>query len=115
MQERIETISDLLLEEIESRFNKEPLNVEGLEFSESFAEILDRFIILHIRIWKLEDTIGIATDNNEIAELKKKLDYCFKNRRPKIIAAINSFLDVYIDKEKTKSFSEENIKLYKGY
>ena len=112
---RLDKISELLLEEIAERFNKEPLNVEGLEFSESFAEILDRFIVSHIRMWKLEDRIGESNDNNEIADLKRKVDYLFKDRRPKLIKAINSFLDIYIDKNHHRPFSEENVKLYKGF
>jgi len=114
MSTRLEQISSLLLDEISDRFEKEPLGVEGLEFSESFAEILDRFIVLHIRMWKLEDAIGLA-DDSEIAPLKRKIDYCFKDRRPKLIKAINSFLDVYINRTHVRKFSEENIKLYKGF
>lgn len=112
---RIELISELLLQEIKERFDKEPLDIKGLEFSESFAEILDRFIVLHIRMWKLEDAIGIANTNDDIANLKKKIDYCFKDRRPKLIKAINFFLDAYVDKNHAKKFSEENVKLYKGF
>jgi len=112
---RIDKISSLLLEEIADRFDKEPLSIEGLEFSESFAEILDRFIVLHIRMWKLEDAVGEAETDAEVASLKRKVDYCFKDRRPKLIKAINSFLDVYIDKNHARKFSEENIKHYKGF
>jgi hypothetical protein len=113
--ERLTTISELLLEEISERFNKESMFDTDFEFSESFAEILDRFIVLHIRTWKLEDAIAEASSDSEVADLKRKIDYCFKDRRPKIIKAINSFLDVYVNKNNPKSFSEENVKLYKGY
>lgn len=113
--ERINKISELLLEEISERFDNEPLNIEGLEFSESFAEVLDRFIVLHIRMWKLEDAIAEAKTDSEVADLKRKVDYCFKDRRPKLTKAINSYLDVYISKNHAKKFSEENVKLYKGF
>jgi len=116
MSDRLNKISELLLEEIAERFNKEPLNIEGIEFSESFAEVLDRFIVLHIRMWKLEDAVGEAGDDAQtVMELKRKIDYCFKDRRPKLIKAINSFLDIYIDKNHAHKFSEENVKLYKGF
>lgn len=114
-RERLEKISELLLEEIEERFDKEPLDIKGLEFSETFSEILDRFIVLHIRMWKLEDAINEAETDSEIANLKRKIDYCFKDRRPKLINAINSFLDIYIDKNHHGKFSEMNVKLYKGF
>jgi hypothetical protein len=113
--ERITKISELLLEEIAERFDNEPINANDIEFSESFAEILDRFIVLHIRMWKLEDAIAEATSNDEVADLKRKVDYCFKDRRPKLTKAINSFLDVYVNKNHVKKFSEENVKLYKGF
>ena len=112
---RIEKISKLLLEEIQDRFKKEPLNIENLEFSETFSEILDRFIVLHIRMWKLEDAAGEAKSDKELADIKRKVDYCFKDRRPKLIKAINSYLDVYISKKQIRKFSEENVKLYKGF
>ena len=54
-------------------------------------------------------------DDKKLADLKRKIDYIFKDRRPKLIKAINCFLDDYVNKERVKKFSEENIKLYKGY
>lgn len=112
---KIEQISTLLQEAVAERFDKEPLAVEGLEFGDSFAELIDKFIVLHIRTWKLEDAIGEAKTDEEVAKLKRKLDYCFKNRRPKLTKAINSFLDVYIDKNHARPFTEVNVKLYSGH
>lgn len=110
---RLETISTLLLEEIRDRFDQEPLDIHGLEFSENFAEMLEKFLVLHIRTWKLEDSIADATDNEEMGEIKRKIDYCFKVKRPKLIAAINSFLDIYVTEG--RSFADENVKIYKGF
>lgn len=113
--DKIEQIGILLLEAVAERFNKEPLEVEGLEFGDTFAELLEKFIILHIRTWKLEDAVGDAKHIREIADLKLKIDYCFKNMRPKLIRAINCFLDVYIDKNHARPFAEVNVKLYTGH
>lgn len=116
MNNNFEKISELLLEEISNRFDKESIDVDGLEFSENFAEMLDRFVVLHIRMWKLEDAIANAKNDTEVAELKKKIDFCFKDKRPKLTKAINFFLDSYVDKNHPKKkFSEENIKMYSGY
>lgn len=112
---RLEKISELLLEEIAERFNKEPLDIQDMEFGQSFSEILDRLIIMNIRMWKIEDRIAESQDNNEIADLKRKVDFLFKDKRPKLWRAIGLFLDAYIDKNHTKKFTEENVKLYKGY
>lgn len=113
--ERVNKISELLLEEIAERFNKEPLNIEDLEFSESLPEMLDKFIVQHIRMWKIEDKIGESQDVNEIADLKKKVDYLFKDKRPKLWRAIGLFLDAHISKNHILPIVEPNVKLYKGY
>lgn len=116
MNNNFEKISELLLEEISKRFDNEPIDIDGLEFSENFAEMLDRFVVLHIRMWKLEDAVVNAKNDTEVAELKKKIDFCFKDKRPKLTKAINFFLDSYVDKNHPKKkFSEENIKMYNGY
>lgn len=115
MSSRMEKISELLLEEVEERFDKEPLDIDGLEFGESFAEMLDRFLIMHIRMWKIEDGLADAKTDTEVATLVRKTEYLFKDRRPKLIAAINSFLDVYVGDNGNRVFSEENVKLYKGF
>lgn len=115
MNKNFDTIGSLLLKEIEKRFDNEPLEIPDIEFSENFVEMIERFIILHIRVWKLEDAVGEATTDSEIAELKKKIDFCFKVLRPKLIKAINSYLNIHIDKNHYSGFQDENIKHYKGY
>jgi len=108
-------ISDLLLEEINKRFDQEPLDISNIEWSDNFAEMLEKYIILHIRIWKIEDACGGSTDPQEIAELKKKLDFCFKDRRPKLTRAINCYLDAHINNQHIKKLNDGNVKQYKGY
>ncbi len=103
--DKIEQIGNLILDIVSDRFDKEPLACEGLEFGDSFAELIEKFIILHIRTWKLEDAVAEARSDFKIGELKRKLDYCFKVKRPKLIKAINSFLDVYISKNHTRPLS----------
>ncbi len=113
---RIEMISKLLLDEVADRFDKDTLHaLRDVEFGDSFAELLDRFLVLHIRMWKLEDTIAETKDVFKVTELKRKLDTCFKDKRPKLTKAINTFLDVYISKNHARAFTDENVKLYKGY
>lgn len=109
-----DTISELLFEELENRFHQEnEIPNRDIEFSDNFAEVLEKLFILHIRMWKLEDAIAQATTDEELAALKRKSDDCFKNKRPKLIRVINLMLDDYIKKK--KQFTEENPKLYKGF
>ncbi len=114
---RMEKISELLLEEVAERFDLDTRECWNdcidIEFSESFAELLDKFLVLHIRMWRLEDAIGEATSDKEVADLKRKVDICFKEKRPKLTAAINTYLDVYVIEG--RPFAEESVKLYKGY
>ena len=63
----------------------------------------------------MEDAIGMAKSDKRIAALKKKSDDCFKVKRPKLTQAINSFLDTYISKNHVRKFSENEVKIYKGY
>lgn len=115
MNSRFEIISQLLLEEINERFNKEPPSFSDIEWSDNFAEMLEKYLILHIRMWKLEDSCALSQDPNEVFEIKRKLDFCFKDRRPKLTKAINSYLDVHINQKYTKKFDDGNIKQYKGF
>ena len=113
MNQNFEKISQLLLEDIKDRFHKTDINEIDLEFSDNFAEVLEKFLILHIRIWKLEDQITGCKTDGEIVDLKKKIDFCFKVKRPKLVQVINLMLDDYI--QKNKNFTEPNVKTYQGY
>lgn len=103
-------ICDLIYQEIAKRFSQEPLSIDGLEFSDNFAEIIEKLIILHIRMWKMEDAVSATTNDHMIAELKRKIDFIFKIKRPKLLAALNLLVDDYVSNH--KSFKEENLKLY---
>tara|TARA_R110001592_G_scaffold357152_1_gene659895 strand:- start:2227 stop:2586 length:360 start_codon:yes stop_codon:yes gene_type:complete len=115
MNTRLEKISKLLLEEIESRFDSEPPHFKGVEWSDNFSEMLEKYIILHIRMWKIEDACAESNDPQEVFDLKRKLDYCFKDRRPKLTKAINQYLDEHINSEYVKKFDDGNVKQYKGH
>lgn len=108
---RWKIIFELLLEEVEERFNAE-LPDKDIEFGDNFAELLEKLLILSIRTWKLEDLASQEENLDKLGELKKKIDFCFKVKRPKLIKAINCFLDSHINKFSHKPFTEENIKIY---
>ena len=60
----------------------------------------------------LEDAIQAATNDKEIADLKRKIDICFKIKRPKYVAAINAMVDNAI--ATGRPLKEDSVKLYKG-
>lgn len=80
--------------------------------TDNLGEVVEKLSILHIRTWMLEDAIQSATTDEEIAELKRKIDICFKIKRPKLVQAINCLVEDSI--QNNKSLKEDSVKLYKG-
>lgn len=80
--------------------------------SDNLGEVLEKLAILHIRTWHLEDAMQEAKSDEELADLKRKVDICFKVKRPKLVAALNAIIDDAI--VKNKSLREDSVKLYKG-
>lgn len=80
--------------------------------SDSIGEVLEKLAILHIRTWHLEDAMQEAKTDEELADLKRKVDVCFKIKRPKLVAALNAMIDDAIIRN--KSLREDSVKLYKG-
>ena len=60
----------------------------------------------------LEDAIQESETDEEIANLKRKIDICFKSKRPKLVQAINLLVDDAI--AQSKGLREDSVKLYKG-
>ena len=80
--------------------------------TDNLGEVVEKLSILHIRTWMLEDAIQEASTDSEIAELKRKIDICFKSKRPKLVQAINVLVEDAI--VNNKSLREDSVKLYKG-
>lgn len=88
-----------------------PADVVLLE-TDNLGEIVEKLMILHIRCWMLEDAIQAAQSDSEIADLKKKIDICFKTKRPRLVQAINLYIDHAI--QTGRAITEDSVKLYKG-
>jgi len=81
--------------------------------TDNIGEIIEKLAILHCRMWYLEDAISEAKSDEEVAELKRKIDVCFKQKRPKYVEAVNRLIDNAILTE--KRLVEDSVKLYKGF
>lgn len=90
---------------------KEIPNVEYVE-TDNLGEVIEKLSILHIRTWMLEDAIQEAKSDSEVADLKRKIDICFKVKRPRLVQAINLLVENSI--RTGKSLQEDSVKLYKG-
>jgi hypothetical protein len=80
--------------------------------TDNIGEVIEKLTILHIRMWMLEDQLGTVTTDKEIADLKRKIDICFKIKRPKYVEAFNRMITTAITKG--KSLQEDSVKIYKG-
>lgn len=81
--------------------------------TDNFGEVVEKLAILHCRMWYLEDAIGSSKDDKEIADLKRKIDICFKVKRPKYVQAINRMIENCIISG--KSMVEDSVKHYRGF
>jgi hypothetical protein len=91
--------------------NTMPDDVVLLE-TDNLGEIVEKLMILHIRCWMLEDAIQQATTDSQVADLKRKIDICFKTKRPRLVQAINLCVDNAI--KNNRSLVEDSVKIYKG-
>jgi hypothetical protein len=81
--------------------------------TDNLGEVIEKLVILHIRTWMLEDAIGVAKTDSDIAGLKRKVDICFKQKRPKYVEGINRMItNAIINGE---PLDEDSVKLYKGH
>jgi hypothetical protein len=76
------------------------------------GEVIEKLVILHIRTWFLEDMAGVAKTDAELADIKRKVDICFKQKRPMYVQAINKMIDSAIKGE--RSLQEDSVKIYKS-
>jgi hypothetical protein len=109
--EKIEEIIQHKINNILS-LNKNIELPDDLIETDNIGEVIEKLSILHCRMWYLEDAISTSTNDFEIADLKRKIDICFKIKRPKYVQAINRMLESSIING--KSLIEDSVKLYKG-
>ena len=109
--EKIEEIIFNKTKEILNKSKEVDLPEDIIE-TDNIGEVIEKLSILHCRMWYLEDAISDAKTDSEIAEIKRKIDICFKVKRPKYVEAINRMMEKSI--KTGKSLIEDSVKLYKG-
>ncbi len=107
--EKIEEIIKNRVKELLDSSKKVDLPKDIVE-TDNIGEVIEKLAILHCRMWYLEDAIGQAKTDNEIADLKRKIDICFKQKRPKYVEYINRLIDSSIIYN--KSLIEDSVKKY---
>jgi len=110
-----EKIEDVIKETVDSilKEGERPNLPNDIIETDNLGEVIEKLVILHIRTWMLEDAIGIAKTDSEVADLKRKVDICFKQKRPKYVEGINRMVSNAITSG--KSLNEDSVKIYKGH
>ena len=107
-----EKIEEIIQQTVNRVLGKGTLPDTEYVATDNLGEVVEKLAIIHIRMWMLEDAIQAAKTDEEIAELKRKCDICFKVKRPKFVQAVNLLVDDAI--ANNKSLREDSVKLYKG-
>tara|TARA_R110000868_G_scaffold36841_2_gene130358 strand:+ start:209 stop:553 length:345 start_codon:yes stop_codon:yes gene_type:complete len=107
-----ESIESIIIETVKTKLSQRTVPDTEYIATDNLGEIIEKLTILHIRTWMLEDAIQVAKTDSDIALLKKKIDICFKVKRPKFVEAINLMVDNAI--MTGRSLQEDSVKLYKG-
>jgi 2-phosphoglycerate kinase len=109
----IETVIAEKVKEILTSSKQVELPEDIIE-TDNLGEVIEKLAILHCRMWYLEDAIAENYGNDtKVAELKRKIDICFKDKRPMYVQAINRMVEKSI--ADGKSLVSDSVKLYKGY
>lgn len=107
-----EVIESCIKETVNEVLSKRELpDIEYIE-TDNLGEVVEKLAILHVRMWMLEDMISASTTDEELADLKRKIDICFKIKRPRLVQALNLLVDNSI--AKNKSLREDSVKVYKS-
>lgn len=95
--------------------NTEVDEVDDKEYiaSETIGEVIDKLIILHVRMWHLVDANATVKNDDERIRICEKMRHVVDVKRPRLIAALNQMLKEAIkgrldlvDGEDVKHFSE---------
>jgi hypothetical protein len=110
--EQIEELISKRIKELLDNDIKSELETDLIQ-TDNIGEVIEKLSILHCRMWYLEDQISEAKTDAEIAILKRKIDICFKVKRPRLVEAVNRMIDESIVTGKT--LQEESVKKYNGF
>lgn len=106
-------INEIIRETVDEVLSQQKMPEEIVYIqTDNLGEVIEKLVILHIRTWMLEDAMQEAKTDTELADLKRKVDICFKVKRPNLVQAINQLVDNAI--AHNKSLREDSVKLYKN-
>jgi hypothetical protein len=109
-----ESIEKLIQKKVDDILKERQIpELKELIQTDSISEVVEKLVILHIRMWMLEDKADVTVEPEELLSIEKKIDICFKQKRPRLVEALNLMFDNSIREGKT--LIENSVKLYEGY
>lgn len=110
-----ERIEEIIKEAVKKALDarSEPGLPADIVATDNIGEVIEKLSILHCRTWHLEDAAGSARTDEELADIKRKIDICFKQKRPKYVEAINRMIENSI--VTGRSLVEDSVKMYRGH
>lgn len=65
-----------------------PLRFDEIE-TDSFGQLIDKLLVVHIRYWKLEDEMSAALDDQTLAQKRRVSEPLLKVHRPMLVRALD--------------------------
>jgi hypothetical protein len=82
-------------------------------YSDTFSELIDKLIIVHIRYWYLEDAMANCKTDEELVKYRKKSESLFKEKRPMLVESLDK---LFINLIKGKvNYNPINTKKYSNW
>lgn len=82
-------------------------------YTDTFSELIDKLIVVHIRYWNFENDLALAQTDKEVAEIKRKSEILFKEKRPMLVKALDKLFYQRINGN--VNYTPSNLKNYKGW
>jgi hypothetical protein len=112
--EYVHTIDNSIRKLVGSKLNLSRDSIFDKIETDTFGEIIDKLIIVHIRYWYLEDKMSDESlSDSELAALRRKSESLFKSKRPMLVNALDKSIFNLITNGDL--LVPENVKLYKGW
>ena len=108
----VNNLDEFIKESVKAIITKPLPHEDEYPNTDNLAEVIEKLIILHIRVWNMENACYEA-DVETLASLKRKIDICFKSKRPKYLEAINRIIQDFVIFN--KEIYEQSVKHYNGF
>lgn len=90
------------------------VSVDEYLVSETLGDVIDKLVVLHVRVWNLEDQLVLTDSDEEAGKIAKKIMHEVRTKRPRLIVAINKMMEQVLVNNNLDVLKDEDTKVYKG-